>query len=109
VVAHWAQTAGIQIVGALLVAVPDPDGPAFPAQASGFSPLPLTAFTFPSRVVASTDDPYASLPFSQATAAAWGSRFVNVGALGHINADSGISDWTHGKSLLDQVIAGDQE
>src|SRR5262245_41734033 len=40
VVAYWAQKTKIVVQGALLVAVPDPSGPAFPKQAAGFSMLP---------------------------------------------------------------------
>ncbi len=56
-VAHWAHRYGHQLGGALLVAVPDPEGTAFPAQASGFSPVPIGLFSFPSIVVASTNAP----------------------------------------------------
>jgi hypothetical protein len=35
----------------------------------------------------------------------WGSEFVNVGALGHINADSGLGDWRLGLSLLRRLAA----
>ena len=53
-VAHWASRSTNAIHGALLVAIPDPDDPGFPADARGFSPVPLRPFPFPSIVVAST-------------------------------------------------------
>ena len=69
-VAHWAAKTKCKIKGALLVAPPNPDGPNFPKEAIGFSPLPLKPFTFPSIVVASTNDPYGNLDFAQTCAAA---------------------------------------
>lgn len=100
-VAHWAASAGRSpIAGALLVAVPDPAGPAFPAQAHGFTPLPQRRFSFPSLIVASDNDPYAGMAHTERCAQAWGSRLQRVGKLGHINADSGLGDWEQGWALL---------
>lgn len=104
-VAHWAARAHAPIRAALLVAVPDPDGAAFPVEASGFSPLPRTPFSFPSIVVASSDDPYGSPGHAAACAAVWGSRLVEVGAAGHINASSNLGDWPEGFALLQQLCA----
>lgn len=102
-VAHWAARSHSPIGAALLVAVPDPAGPNFPEEAVGFSPLPIQRFSFPSIVVASTDDPYCTLSHAQACASAWGSRLVNIGAAGHINANSGLGEWTDGYNLLQQL------
>ncbi len=102
-VAHWAASAHSPIKAALLVAVPDPEGPDFPAEATGFAPLPVQRFSFSSIVVASTDDPYGSLAHAQACAAAWGSRVVNIGAAGHINAGSGLGHWPEGYVLLQEL------
>ena len=46
-VVHWANRIGKPIVGALLVAVPDPAGPRFPPEADGFTPLPNHRLPFP--------------------------------------------------------------
>ncbi|MGF6568562.1 putative alpha/beta hydrolase family esterase [Paraburkholderia sp. GAS333] len=92
-----------KVAGALLVAVPDPAGAHFPRDASGFAPVPLLPLPFPGIVVASSDDPYGGVPFSQDCANAWGSRWVGVGARGHINADSGLGDWSEGRSWLDSL------
>lgn len=102
-VAHWAARPHSPIKAALLVAVPDPDGPRFPVEAVGFSPLPQQRFPFPSMVVASTDDPYGSLAHAAACASAWGSRLVDIGAAGHINAGSGLGRWPEGRELLRQL------
>ena len=103
VVAHWAAAPHSPIKAALLVAVPNPDGASFPSEAAGFSPLPKQQFAFPSIVVASANDPYGSLSHAEACAAAWGSRFVNIGAAGHINASSGLGQWPEGYALLRQL------
>jgi hypothetical protein len=103
VVAHCAAAPHSPIKAALLVAVPDPDGACFPTEAVGFSPLPRQQFAFPSIVVASANDPYGSLAHAEACASAWGSRFVNIGAAGHINASSGLGEWPQGYALLRQL------
>lgn len=102
-VAHWAARAHAPIKAALLVAVPDPERPSFPAEAVGFTPLTRERFAFPSIVVASTDDPYGSLAHARACAVAWGSRLLNIGAAGHINASSGLGVWPEGLALLRQL------
>jgi uncharacterized protein len=102
-VAHWATETKLRIKGALLVAPPDPAGPNFPTEAVGFSPLPLRTLPFASIVVASTNDPYGSIEFAKSAAAAWGSRFVSIGAAGHINASSGLGEWNDGFALYSQL------
>ncbi len=104
--AHWAPSTRLAVRAALLVAPPDPSGPSFPAAASSFVPIPEQALPFPSVLVASRDDPYASLDFSRRQAAIWGSEFVDLGARGHINADSGLGDWPEGRARLRAMLAG---
>ncbi|MGG1948713.1 alpha/beta hydrolase [Trinickia sp. NRRL B-1857] len=103
-VAHWAARSARAIRGALLVAVPDPASPAFPrAAATGFAPLPSCRLPFPTIVVSSTNDPYGSVDHARACAAAWGSELVEVGAKGHLNADSNLGAWPEGIELLEQI------
>jgi len=104
-VAHWAARTQLTVKGALLVAPPDPDGPDFPKEAVGFSPLPGKPITFPSIVVASSNDPYGNLEFAKSCALAWGSRFVGAGAVGHINSSSGLGEWRAGFALFQQLAA----
>lgn len=101
---HWAAQTKLHIRGALLVAPADTEQPSFPPEASGFAPLPLTPLPFKSIVVASTNDEYATLERSRFFAQAWGSRFVNTGAKGHINASSGLGEWPEGKKLLKELL-----
>jgi len=103
--AHWAASTRCRIRGALLVAVPDPAGAAFPREAVGFSPLPLERLAFPSIVVASSNDPFGSIDHARRCAGAWGSRLVEIGAVGHVNAGSGLGDWAQGQALLAELLS----
>lgn len=102
-VAHWVAGGG-QARAALLVAPPDPASPQFPAVARSFAPVPTGRFGFPARVVASRNDPYGSVAFAQCCADTWGAAFSDVGNAGHINADSGLGDWTAGRQLLTDLL-----
>jgi predicted alpha/beta hydrolase family esterase len=55
-------------------------------------------------VVASSDDPYATLDRSRAFARRWGTEFVDAGPIGHINADSFLGEWPEGQRLLDHLV-----
>ena len=81
---HWATRTGGSVRGALLVAPPDPAVATFPAQAAGFTPLPLTKLPFRSTLIYSTDDPYCSPGRARVFAAAWGSEALSAGAGGVI-------------------------
>jgi len=105
-IAHGVREASLpdrSIRGALLVAPPDVERPDFPPVLEGFAPIPRARLPFPSIVVASRDDPFSELARAQALATAWGSRFVDVGAHGHINADAGFGPWPLGERLLDEL------
>lgn len=104
-VAHWAAVTARTVKGALLVAPPDPQNPNFPEVAVGFTPAPARPFGFPSILVASANDPYADFEFAERCAAAWGSRLINAGRLGHINAASGVEAWPEGMALLQLLTA----
>ncbi len=100
---HWLARTRLKIGGALLVAVPDPAGRNFPSEAADFAPVPQQRLRCRSTVVASVDDPYGDLEFARACADAWGSRFVNIGKAGHINAASGLGNWEEGHRLLEEL------
>ncbi|UPK34843.1 alpha/beta fold hydrolase [Bradyrhizobium sp. 186] len=104
-VAHWATSSRSTIAGAFLVSVPDPDGPQFPVAASSFKSAPARPLQFPSLIIASTDDPYSTLDVVRRRANEWQSELTVVGALGHINASSGLDDWPRGRTLLDAFCA----
>lgn len=83
------------IAGALLVA------PADPARFGVEAQLPQVPLLYPSTLIASQNDPWLSLVRARQWAERWGSRFVDLGARGHINADSGLGDWAEGLQQLD--------
>ena len=97
VAVHWAARYARPVRALLLVAVPDPLGPNFPADARGFAPLPAALpAAGPVVMMSSTDDPYSTPAFSAQCAAAWGAEHTTLGPLGHINAESGLADWPAG-------------
>jgi uncharacterized protein len=102
---HWAAQTSLAawIDRALLVAVPDPDGAAFPRDARGFADVPTARLPFPSKLLCSSDDPYSSVDFSRRCAANWASRLLELGALGHINGQSGLGDWAQGWAELEEA------
>ncbi len=89
-----AQAFGCALAGALLVAPADPDRFAV----DGF--LPKHRLPFPTTLVASLDDPWLKLVKAGVLASRWGSRLEVAGAIGHINAESGIGPWSAGVDLL---------
>lgn len=105
-VLHWAKTNNNpNIIGALLVAPADVDSPQHtPDIIRNFAPMPLYKLPFPSIVVASENDPYASFERKLYFAENWGSDFVNVGLQGHINSDSDLKYWEEGQVILQQLI-----
>lgn len=108
-VAHHAARHARDVRGALLVAAPNVDDPAFPPIVAGFRPIPRTRLPFPSILVASDDDWYMNPDDANALARAWGSRFVLLEKAGHINTDSGFGPWPDGERLLEELLAGAKE
>ncbi|WP_432220998.1 RBBP9/YdeN family alpha/beta hydrolase [Flavobacterium sp. TMP13] len=105
-VLHWSKSnANSHIVGALLVAPADVDSPQHtPDCIRNFAPIPMHQLPFPSIVVASENDPYASIARKKEFAEHWGSDFVNVGCKGHINSESNLHFWEEGQEILQQLI-----
>ena len=107
-IAWWAALAEpehlARVRGALLVAPPDVEGDGVHEILRRFAPAPRIALPFPAIVVASRDDPYATIERSAVFAARWGAAFVDAGHLGHINADSFLGDWPEGQRLLDSLL-----
>lgn len=102
-VATWLGAGG-RCAGVLVVAVPDPHGPSFPAAAAGFT-TSRVALSVPAVLVASTDDPYADVAYAEEVAVAWDATLVVAGARGHLNAASGLGDWPEGQALLAELRA----
>lgn len=110
-VAWWAIGAAherlARIRGALLVAPPDVDAADAHPFVRRFAPAPHAPLPFPSMLVASRNDRYAAFDRLEALARSWGSRFVDAGHAGHINALSGLGDWPDGEVLLEELIERD--
>ncbi|MBV9840821.1 MAG: alpha/beta hydrolase [Sphingomonadaceae bacterium] len=107
-VAWWAQLMAGEgatglVVGALLVAPPDVERADSHSLLSRFSPSPRHALPFPSILVASSNDPFASVARSREMAGNWMSDFVEIGEAGHINEASGLGMWREGQALLEQL------
>jgi uncharacterized protein len=86
-----------RIKGAFMVAAPS-------ARALGellhldpaFASIPRGPLSFPSLLVASSNDPFATLEEQADLALAWGSQLVEAGEAGHINTASGHGPWPEG-------------
>lgn len=61
-----------------------------------FHHIPRDPLPFASVVVASSNDPHATLEESADIALAWGSKLVEAGEAGHINTASGHGPWPEG-------------
>ena len=101
-VAAWAvvSPSRAKVQRALLVAPPDVSRPDLPPQLHRWAQPVLQALPFPAALVASTNDPFGSLDASAQLAGHWGAALHNLGAHGHINAESGLGDWPQGRALL---------
>ena len=97
--AEYASDPG-KVLGAFLVAVPDPRSPRFPQEATGFRPAEDLPSRLPLTIAASENDPYGAMEYVQHSARQLGCEYVNFGALGHINSKSELGYWQPGFSLL---------
>jgi predicted alpha/beta hydrolase family esterase len=104
-VTNWARDSQTALAGAFLVAPPDLERDDAPAALRNFLPVQRARLRFPALVVASENDPFSGYARSQQLALDWGAAFHGVGALGHINTDSGIQNWPAGQSLLQDFLA----
>jgi len=112
IVAHWAQRLRRSIKGALLATPPDFDSPlpeGYPTKEvlrqNGWLPTPLTRLPFPSIVAASANDPLARVGRVAALAKAWGSRYVDLGNVGHLNPAAGFGPWPRAEELVRELAA----
>jgi uncharacterized protein len=103
--AHWAASAAHPVRGALLVAPADVDRAGCPRCLRDFAPVPRATLPFFARVVASDDDPYATLGRARQMAADWGAQLTVLHRAGHINAEAGFGPWREGRSWIDAIAA----
>lgn len=110
-VAHWAMLrATREIRGALLAAPADLETPmpaGYPTtealDSHGWLPIPRATLPFPSIVAASGNDPLTRLERARDFAQAWGSRFVELGAVGHLNPASGYGEWPQAEEFIREL------
>ena len=100
--AHSKRTARVR--AALLVAPPDVEREEVRAPLHSFTPIVRQALPFASLAVISSDDPFCDPARARAMAAHWGSRILDAGPRGHLNADSGLGDWPEGRLLLAELL-----
>ena len=103
-ISHWARVRETRIAGALLVAPADVERRRAPHPLRNFAPIPRNSLPFPSVVVASSNDPTCSADKARELALSWGSQYVLLNGLGHINADSGLGNWAHGQKILQDLM-----
>jgi predicted alpha/beta hydrolase family esterase len=82
------------IRGALFVA------PADPAKFGVASALSRSRLAIPSTVLGSETDPWMHVDAARSWALSSGARFINLGDVGHINAESGFGPLPQAKSLV---------
>jgi predicted alpha/beta hydrolase family esterase len=109
---HWARRHDRPIRGALLATPPDfeqpmPEGyPTIDAlRAGGWLPVPREPLPFPSIIAASRNDPLGKIDRIAELARAWGSRFDDIGLVGHLNPASGFGAWPRAETYIAELAA----
>lgn len=104
---QWAQEHRRPVKGALLATPPDFESPlpeGYPSleilRENGWTPTPRSPLPFPSIVAASTNDPLAAFDRVTELARTWGSRLVDLGAVGHLNPASGYGEWPRAEEFV---------
>lgn len=110
IVAHWTRRHSRPIKGALLATPPDFESPlpaGYPTldtlRENGWTPMPRHRLPFPTIVAASTDDPLGQFEHIADLATQWGSRLVDLGAVGHLNPASGFGEWPQAEALVREL------
>ncbi len=86
-----------RVKGAYLVAVPTARALSVLAAVDpAFAKIPRDPLPFRSVLVASSNDPFASLEEAADISTAWGSKLIEAGEQGHINTASGHGPWPEG-------------
>ena len=109
-VAHWAKQTQRAVHGALLATPPDFERPmpaGYPTidelQAGGWLPVPRIRLPFRSIVAASRNDPLGQFDRVGELARDWGSKFVDLGKVGHLNPASGYGYWAGAEPLISEL------
>lgn len=100
--AHWAAASAhtARVRGALLVAPPQLGREDSPPELIDFQPVPQQCLPFPATLIFSTNDPFSDAVWSRQQAEAWGATPIDLGARGHINAESDLGDWPEARAIV---------
>lgn len=102
----WGEQHNTQkVVGALLVAPPDCEAPDAIPEITPLAPIPRSKLSFPSILVASSNDPYLSLERAQELSRNWGSRLEIIENAGHLDTAAGYGFWPEGQKILEELLA----
>jgi predicted alpha/beta hydrolase family esterase len=96
--ARYLGQGGPGIHAALFVAPADPD------KFSVAAMLPQGRLAIPSVLVGSDTDPWMRADKARLWARGWGSQFINLGDVGHINTESGFGPLPQAKTLVELLI-----
>ena len=99
-IALWSIRYNKKIRGAFLVAPPDISLFREKVDNSILDKISTSEINFMTTLVASTNDPWATIERAESYAINWGSKFINIGAAGHINNLSGHGEWKQGLDIL---------
>jgi predicted alpha/beta hydrolase family esterase len=109
-VTWWAgllgKAAARSVVGALLVAPPDPDRADADPRLRDFGPASVAMLPFPSITIAGRSDPRATVESVRAMAAEWASDFCVVSEKGSLDERSHLGPWPAGQQMLETVLTG---
>jgi predicted alpha/beta hydrolase family esterase len=100
--AHSRNTRKVR--AALLVAPGDLERDDLRQLIPGWAPIVRQPLPFRSLMIAAHDDPYCAAERSRALAREWGAGYIDGGALGHLNGESGLGDWPEGRQLLNDLL-----
>ncbi|MCX6180656.1 MAG: alpha/beta fold hydrolase [Bacteroidetes bacterium] len=103
-IAQWAKYFDAKVKGAFIVAPPDLENPYLDLSLESFIPIPTSKLPFPSLVIASSNDNWATVKRSQYFAKNWGSKLIAIGDAGHINTTSGYGSWDVGLGFLRKFV-----
>jgi predicted alpha/beta hydrolase family esterase len=100
--AHSRNTARVK--AALLVAPGDVERDEIRPLLASWSPVSLGPLPFRSVVLACHNDPHCAIKRARHFARSWGSRFIDCGERGHLNAASGLGRWDAGHASLLELM-----
>ena len=109
--AQWATRSTEQVCGALLVTPADVESPlptGYPTleqlAEGGWLPITRERLPFPTKVVASRNDPLARFDKVAQLAECWGAELVDAGEVGHLNPAAGFGPWADALPLIGALV-----